>query len=91
LYTAGVSETPRRPTRYVPPQRVAKDLTERQRLLLTLLAASPSGLALRDVRAGLGEAPAEWELEDDLALLKQLELVRALGHGRGAYWSLVDQ
>src|SRR5215475_10020307 len=51
-----------RPTRYVPPERVAKRLTERQRLILTLLAASPGGLALREIRAGLGGQPAEWEV-----------------------------
>jgi hypothetical protein len=31
------------------------------------------------------------ESKDDLALLKQLELVHSWGHGRGAYWSLANQ
>ncbi len=34
--------------------------------------------------------PAEWEVKEDLALLKQLELVETRGHGRGAYWRLVN-
>ncbi len=80
-----------RPTRYVPPQRVARNLTERQRQILALLDANRGGLALREIRAGLEGTPAEWEVKDDLALLKQLELVRSRGHGRGASWSLADQ
>ncbi|MFY9821290.1 MAG: ATP-binding protein [Thermoanaerobaculia bacterium] len=79
------------PTRYVPPQRVARNLSERQRLILALLAASPGGLALREIRAGLDGSPADWEVKDDLALLKQLELVRSRGHGRGSSWSLSNQ
>lgn len=79
-----------RPTRYLPPQRVAHDLTERQRQILALLAASHGGLALRDIRTAMHEQPAEWEIKDDLALLKQLELVETRGHGRGAYWRLVN-
>ncbi len=80
-----------RPTGYVPPERVAKNLTERQRKILALLSASSRGLALREIRAGLGEAQAEWEVKDDLALLKQLELIRPHGYGRGASWSLANQ
>jgi ATP-dependent DNA helicase RecG len=79
------------PTRYVPPQRVAKNLSERQRRILALLAASPGGLALREIRAGLGGESAEWGVKDDLALLKQLELTRTRGYGRGAYWILANQ
>lgn len=78
-----------RPTGYVPPERVAKNLTERQRKILA--RASSRGLALREIRAGLGEAQAEWEVKDDLALLKQLELVQPHGYGRGASWSLANQ
>jgi len=77
-----------RPTRYVPPQRVARNLTERQRQILALLDASQEGLALREIRAALEGTPADWEVKEDLALLKQLELVRLQGSGRGATWSL---
>ena len=52
--------------------------------------AGASGLALRVIRTGLEGTP-EWEVKEDLALLKQLELVRSRGHGRGAYWTLVNQ
>lgn len=76
------------PTRYVPPQRVAHDLTDRQRELLVLLEASRTGLALREMVAGLGGGFAEWEVKADLSFLKRLELVASFGHGRGAYWDL---
>lgn len=74
------------PTRYVPPQRVAHDLSDRQRVVLAMLEGSPAGLALRDMLGRLGPGVAEWELKADLALLKQLELVAPTGRGRGAYW-----
>lgn len=80
-----------RPSRYLPPQRVAHDLTERQRQALALLDASPGGLALRDIRLGLDGSPPEWEVKQDLALLKRLGLVETRGHGRGARWLLVNQ
>lgn len=76
------------PTRYVPPQRVAHDLTDRQRELLLLLEASRAGLALREMVAGLGGGFAEWEVKADLSFLKRLELVDSFGRGRGAYWDL---
>lgn len=76
------------PTRYVPPQRVAHDLTDRQRELLVLLEASRTGLALREMIAGLGGGFAEWEVKADLSFLKRLELVESFGRGRGAYWDL---
>lgn len=79
------------PSRYLPPQRVAHDLTERQRQVLALLDASSGGLALRDIRSGLDGSPAEWEVKEDLALLKRLGLVETRGHGRGAHWLLVSQ
>ncbi len=80
-----------RPGRYVPPQRVAHDLSDRQRRVLALLEASPAGVALREVRVGLGGEAPEWEVKEDLALLKRLGLVDTKGHGRGAYWFFVNQ
>jgi ATP-dependent DNA helicase RecG len=77
-----------RPSRYLPPQRVAHDLSARQQQLLALLEAHPQGLALRAVRAGIPGQPAEWEVKDDLSLLRRLGLVQSHGHGRGAFWSL---
>lgn len=79
------------PARYQPPQRVARDLSERQRELLSLLEASQGGLALREIRSALRGRWFEWQIKEDLALLKQLELVETRGHGRGAYWRLVSR
>lgn len=80
-----------RPSCYVPPQRVAHDLSERQRRVLALLEANPAGMALREVRANLGGDVPEWEVKEDLALLKRLGLVETRGHGRGASWFFVNQ
>lgn len=80
-----------RPSRYVPPQRVAHDLSERQRRVLALLEVNRRGLALREVRSELGMVVPEWEVKEDLALLKRLGLVETAGHGRGAYWFLINQ
>ena len=55
------------------------------------VGVSRKGLALREIRAGLMGTFAEWEVKDDLALLKQLELAQSRGYGRGAYWTLVNQ
>ena len=80
-----------RPSRYVPPQRVGHDLTERQQAVLGMVAARPEGVALGELSAALEDPPAEWELKNDLALLKQLGLIEPRGHGRGAVWVLVNQ
>lgn len=74
------------PTRYVPPQRVAHDLSDRQRAVLAMLEANLSGLALREMLGRLGPGVADWELKADLAFMKQLELVNPTGRGSGAYW-----
>lgn len=78
-----------RSSRYVPPQRVEHELSERQRAVLEKVAASPRGVALRDIKASLENPPAEWEIKNDLALLKQLGLIEPRGRGRGAVWRLV--
>lgn len=76
------------PSRYVPPQRIAKDVTERQQRILLCLSGVPGGLALRDIRKSLGEEHAEWEVKNDLAALKQLGLVSLVGRARWARWAL---
>lgn len=76
------------PTRYVPPQRVARNLTERQRQVLAHLAGSPGGAAVRDIATALGVSDSPWTIREDLAVLKGLELVRSSGWGRGARWAL---
>jgi ATP-dependent DNA helicase RecG len=77
-----------RPTRYVPPQRVGRDLTERQQAILTLLHQSARGLPLREIRARIGEA-ADRRVREDLAALRTLGLAIATGHGRGARWKFL--
>jgi ATP-dependent DNA helicase RecG len=79
-----------RPSRYIPPQRVARDLTDRQQRILALLAeAGPRGLALREIRRRL-EANV-WTVKDDLADLRRLGLIQTRGHARGATWALSAQ
>jgi ATP-dependent DNA helicase RecG len=75
-----------RPSRYVPPQRVAHDLSRRQQQILAMLEGCPGGLALREIRPLIGSEEPEWEIKEDLAMLRRLGLVVLQGHGRGANW-----
>jgi ATP-dependent DNA helicase RecG len=75
-----------RPSRYVPPLRVAQDVTERQRALLACLSDTAGGCALRQLRKALGGQVPKWEIKNDLAALKHLGLVSHKGYGRGARW-----
>ncbi len=76
-----------RPTLYVPPHRVGRDLTERQRAILAVLHESASGLALREVHARLGGQASERQVREDLSTLGTLGLAISTGHGRGARWN----
>lgn len=76
------------PTRYVPPQRVAQDVTERQQRVLTVLSESGSGLALREVHEKIGQGITERQARKDLEALRILGLAQATGHGRGSRWRL---
>jgi ATP-dependent DNA helicase RecG len=76
------------PTRYVPPQRVAQNVTERQQRVLSMLSEWPSGLALREIYAALDMRASERQVREDLAALKVLGLAYSEGHGRGARWKL---
>ena len=78
-----------RPDRYVPPQRVGRDLTERQQAILVLLDQADRGLALREIIAQLEPQVTQRQVREDLAILRTLTLVVASGHGRGARWELV--
>ena len=79
-----------RQKRYVPPQRVARELTDLQRAILAAIDASAGGLALRDIRAELPKGTPEWQVKQDLATLKALGLVGTAGHARGAFWYLTS-
>lgn len=65
-------------------------LSERQRQVLDLLAGLSAGLALKDIRIGLGEGVPEWEVKNDLARLKELGLIRLEGRGRGSRWIVAN-
>lgn len=75
-----------RPSRYVPPQRVGRDVTERQQAILAILAERRQGLALREIRAALGPGASERQVREDLAILRTLGLADPFGRGRGARW-----
>ena len=75
-----------RPQHYVPPQRVQRDLTERQRRILRLLDGAPQGMPLREIVVGLDGQTTTRQTRLDLDVLKVLELVRPSGRGRAARW-----
>jgi len=75
-----------RPTRYVPPQKVGRDLTERQQAILAVLDAA-GGSALREIVSRLGTDAGERQVREDLGTLRMLGLVLSSGHGRGARWT----
>jgi len=78
-----------RPSRYIPPTRVAQNVTERQQRVLEALAAKPSGAALKEIVAVLRSHASERQIREDLASLKILGLAISHGHGRGARWKLL--
>ena len=75
-----------RPGRYVPPQRVGLDLTERQRAILAILGVTPQGVALRDILPRLVNGATARQVRKDLQALRTLELAGPTGQGRGARW-----
>ena len=77
-----------RPSRYVPPSRVARNINDWQQRILALIGATRKGVALRELKDHLGDQVEEWQLKNDLAFLKSLGLIELHGRGRGAYWSL---
>ncbi len=76
------------PTRYVPPQRVAQNVTERQQRVLAVLSTSAEGLALREVCRALGDTINERQVRVELAALRVLGLASSFGHGAGSRWRL---
>lgn len=76
------------PSRYVPPQRVARDVTERQQRVLSVLSMEPSGVAVREVVAVLNGAATLRQARLDLSELRVLGLVTSKGRGMGARWRL---
>lgn len=74
------------PSRYVPPHRVGHNLTERQRTILTLLNASHTGMALREIYAYLEPDASRRQVQLDLATLRTLDLAKTSGQGLAARW-----
>ena len=78
-----------RPSRYIPPQRVGHDLSERQRNILEILDGAPMGLAFGEVRSLLGDHYTGNQVRNDLNLLRTLNLVTSRGRGYSARWERV--
>jgi ATP-dependent DNA helicase RecG len=76
------------PSRYLAPQRIGHNLTDRQQAILRALGSARS-LALREINLYLAEPVPPSTLRDDLWFLKKLGLVETAGHGRGAVWFLI--
>lgn len=79
-----------RPSAYLPPQRVSQNLTDRQRLILSVVREHADGVARRGIRERLERDVADWQLRDDLTMLRRLRLIEGRGRGAGARWVLVE-
>jgi len=80
-----------RPTQYIAPSRITRDISALQQRILTLLASAPTGLAFRELSDHLGAEVRRWTLNEQLRALRQLELVEPRGDGRGSRWFLLPQ
>jgi ATP-dependent DNA helicase RecG len=76
-----------RPTRYVAPRRVEHDLSDLQQELLQIVGRE-GPVSLSDVKAYLAKDAAERTVQENLQTLRDLDLLRLEGHGRGARWRL---
>lgn len=75
------------PNRYIPPQQVKQDLTERQRKILQLLSERP-GIGRKVFQETLKMDVNE--LKSDLQRLRSLGLIRQTGKGRGTVLYLAE-
>ena len=76
-----------RPSRYVPPLRVGHDLTSIQREILAVLAQI-GPVSLKEIRGALEASISRRTVQDNLQLLRRLDLADSFGHGWGARWTL---
>jgi ATP-dependent DNA helicase RecG len=76
-----------RPSRYVPPARVSHELSPLQRELLGALADHGS-LSLSQIMNLLSDNPPERTVQNNLRMLRELQLVEFSGRGPGARWSM---
>ena len=74
-----------RPGTYVP-SRVEREVTERQRAILSLLSGTRDGLPFREIMRRLDTSAEWWQVRDDLQTLRTLGLVTSRGRGRGSRW-----
>jgi ATP-dependent DNA helicase RecG len=76
-----------RPTRYVPPTRIGHDLSLLQRQILELLAQiGPAHL--ESILHRLPAETARRTVQDNLQVLRTLELIESSGKGRWTRWTL---
>jgi ATP-dependent DNA helicase RecG len=76
------------PLTYVAPFDVKHNLSELQRRLLGALSGKPLGRSLSEIRDELGDGIPHRTLQNNLRLLKELDLVDLSGRGRGSVWYL---
>ncbi len=78
-----------RPSRYVPPQRIEHNLSERQREILLLLNSAPNGLAFGQIVSEFSDKSNPRQIRSDLENLRSLGLISSEGRGRGGRWRLL--
>ena len=71
---------------HVADEQFASGLTEQQDAVLSLLRRSHHALALREIRALLGQQMNVRRVREDLAILKSKSLAESTGRGPGARW-----
>jgi ATP-dependent DNA helicase RecG len=76
------------PSQYIAPSRLDHDLSESQQTALQVIGRASSGASLQEIVQQLGGTVNERRVREDLQFLKQLGVISASGHGRGAKWSL---
>jgi len=75
------------PMRYVAPSRVSRPLSPLQQQILQVLAAIGSA-SIGEIHGQLASEVPRPTVKDNLQILRQLELVRMTGRGRGTRWNL---
>jgi len=74
-----------RPGTYVP-THVEREVSDRQRAILALLAGVREGYALREIVSRLDDSATSRQVREDLWILRTLGLAECRGRGRGARW-----
>ena len=74
-----------RPGTYVP-THVEREVSDRQRAILALLAGVREGYALREIVSRLDDSATSRQVREDLWILRTLGLAECRGLGRGARW-----